>query len=73
MKVELPPGTRISIIPFGDAGGAGPFGRQVAARGSRRAVGSTLTLSNVALGPVGIALRAGYGIAVAYPPAGSDD
>jgi thiamine pyrophosphokinase len=36
-------------------------------------LGSTLTLSNVALGPVRLSLRAGHGIAIAYPPVSSND
>jgi len=35
-------------------------------------VGSTLTLSNVALGPVEISVTTGYGIAIAYPPQAAD-
>ena len=35
-------------------------------------VGSTLTLSNLALGPVEIALKSGHGIAIAYPPQAAD-
>jgi thiamine pyrophosphokinase len=73
MRADLPPGTRLSIVPFADledldlAGVKWPL--------VQRAVplGSTLTLSNVALGPVDIALRSGFGIAIAYPPHISDD
>jgi thiamine pyrophosphokinase len=36
-------------------------------------LGSTLTLSNEALGPVEITLSGGHGIAIAYPPLASDE
>jgi thiamine pyrophosphokinase len=72
MRVELPPGTRLSIIPFTDLHGLDlsgvkwPLGRRDVP------VGSTLTLSNVALGPVEISLQGGHGIAMAYPPQAAD-
>ena len=73
MAVALPAGTRISIIPFGALEGLDLSGVKWPLSGRDVPVGSTLTLSNVALGPVEIALRAGYGVAVAYPPGDSDD
>lgn len=73
MAVELPSGTRISIIPLGALEGLELSGVKWPLTGRAVPVGSTLTLSNVALGPVGISLRSGYGIAVAYPPADRDD
>ena len=71
MRVELPAGTRISIIPFGDLEGLDLTGVKWPLSDRDVPVGSTLTLSNVALGPVEITLRSGYGIAIAYPPTGS--
>lgn len=73
MTVDLPEGTRLSIIPFGPLEGLDLTGVRWPLTGRDVPVGSTLTLSNVALGPVGITLRSGYGIAVAYPPSGRDD
>jgi thiamine pyrophosphokinase len=73
MVVELPAGTRISIIPFGALEGLDLSGVKWPLSARDVPVGSTLTLSNVALGPVEIALRSGYGIAVAYPPGASDE
>lgn len=73
MDVDLPEGTRLSIIAFAALEGLDLAGVKWPLEDRSVPVGSTLTLSNVALGPVRIALRAGYGIAVAYPPAGSDD
>lgn len=65
--VNLPAETRFSIIPFSDLEGLDL--ENVRWPLSRRDVrlGSTLTLSNVALGTVAIGLVQGYGLAVAYP------
>jgi thiamine pyrophosphokinase len=73
MSVDLPDGTRLSIIPFGALEGLDLSGVKWPLSDRDVPVGSTLTLSNVALGPVGISIREGYGIAVAYPPSGRDD
>lgn len=73
MAVELPAGTRFSIIAFGDLDGLDLTGVKWPLRDRAVPLGSTLTLSNVALGRVEIGLRAGYGIAIAYPPVGTDD
>ena len=67
MTIDLPPGSRISIIPFSDLEGLDLDGVKWPLIQRSVALGSTLTLSNVALGPVTIALRNGYGIAIAYP------
>ena len=72
MKVDLPPETRLSIIPFTDLLGLDLTGVKWPLARRDVPVGSTLTLSNVALGPVRIALRAGHGIAIAYPPQAAD-
>lgn len=73
MTVELPPETRLSIIPYADLDGLDLAGVKWPLQDRAVPLGSTLTLSNVALGPVRIALRTGYGIAVAYPPGSNDD
>lgn len=73
MRVDLPPGTRLSIIPFGDLEGLDLTGVKWPLADRMVPVGATLTLSNMALGPVEIGLRAGHGVAIAYPPTGSDD
>jgi len=72
-RVDLPPDTRLSIIAFGDLSGLGLTGVKWPLENRDVPVGSTLTLSNLALGPVEITLRAGHGIAIAYPPLGTDD
>ena len=72
MLVDLPQGTRLSIIPFTDLHGLDLAGVKWPLKDRDVPVGSTLTLSNVALGPVEIALAGGYGIAIAYPPQAAD-
>lgn len=73
MTARFEPETRLSIIPFADLDSLSLAGVRWPL--DRRAVplGSTLTLSNVALGEVTITLAGGYGIAIAYPPPGRDD
>jgi len=73
MTVELPPGTRFSIIPFADLVGLDLTGVKWPLSGRSVPVGSTLTLSNLALGAVTVSLREGYGIAMAYPAMKLDD
>ena len=73
MSAELPPGTRLSIIPYTDLEGLDLEGVKWPLVNRNVPLGSTLTLSNVAQGPVRIALRAGHGIAVASPPVNRDD
>ena len=73
MRVDLPAGTRLSIIPFGDLEGLDLTGVRWPLADRFVPLGATLTLSNLALGPVEIGLRAGHGVAIAYPPPGSDD
>lgn len=71
--MDLPPETRLSIIPYTDLEGLDLDGVKWPLVNRRVPLGSTLTLSNVALGPVRLSLRAGHGIAIAYPPVSSDD
>lgn len=73
MTVELPPETRLSIVPYTNLEGLDLAGVKWPLEGRAVALGSTLTLSNVALGAVRIALRSGHAIAIAYPPVSSDD
>ena len=72
MRVDLPPETRLSIIPFTDLQGLDLAGVKWPLANRDVPVGSTLTLSNVALGPVEISLKHGHGIAIAYPPQAAD-
>jgi thiamine pyrophosphokinase len=71
--LDVPSGARLSLIPFADFEGLDLEGVKWPLTNRAVPVGSTLTLSNVATGPVRIALRAGYGVAIAYPPLSSDD
>lgn len=65
--VDLPPGSRISLIAFADLAGLDLTGVRWPLEARNVALGSSLTLSNIATGPVEISLKQGYGIAVAYP------
>ncbi len=67
MKVDLPPETRLSIIPFSDLEGLDLTGVKWPLEMRDVPLGSTLTLSNVALGPVEIGLRSGHAVVIAYP------
>ena len=67
LTLDLAPGTRLSVIPFADLSGLDLAGVKWPLAKRNVPLGSTLTLSNVAEGPVRIALEAGYGIVVAYP------
>ena len=72
LYLQLPAATRLSIIPFTDLHGLDLGGVKWPLGNRDVAVGSTLTLSNVALGPVEISLASGHGIAIAYPPRAAD-
>jgi thiamine pyrophosphokinase len=65
--IGLPDLTRFSIIPFSDLEGLDLENVRWPLIARNVPLGSTLTLSNIALGPVTIGLKRGYGIAVAYP------
>jgi thiamine pyrophosphokinase len=72
-RLDLVPGTRLSIIPFADLTGLDLEGVKWPLAGRAVPLGSTLTLSNVAAGPVTIGLQAGYGMAISCPPFTADD
>ena len=65
--IDLPPHSRLSLIPFADLAGLDLEGVKWPLSGRDVPLGSTLTLSNIAHGGVRISLRSGYGIAIAYP------
>ena len=65
--VGLPEMSRFSIIPFADLSRLDLENVRWPLVARDVPLGSTLTLSNIALGPVTIGLKSGYGIAVAYP------
>jgi thiamine pyrophosphokinase len=66
-RLDLPAGSRLSIIPFVDLKGLDLEGVKWPLNQRAVALGSSLTLSNVALGAVRIGLASGYGLAIAYP------
>ena len=72
-KLDLPAATRLSIIPFAGIEGLDLHGVKWPLKDRAVPLGSTLTLSNVATGPVMISLRSGHGVAIAYPPVPADD
>lgn len=71
--IDLPPGSRISIVPFADLRGLDLEGVKWPLIQRNVPLGSTLTLSNEALGAVGIRIAGGYAVAIAYPKVLSDD
>ena len=71
---DCPNGDRTGrLAPFGDLEGLDLAGVKWPLANRDVALGATLTLSNIALGPVEIGLRSGHGVAIAYPPPGADD
>jgi thiamine pyrophosphokinase len=67
-KLDLPDGTRLSIIALSSIRDLTIEGVRWPLTDRDVPLGSTLTLSNVAHGPVAIRFASGYGIALAYPP-----
>ena len=66
-RLDLPRDSRLSLIAFSDLKGLTLRGTHWPLDRADVALGSTMTLSNVALGDVDIMLEAGYGIAIAHP------
>jgi thiamine pyrophosphokinase len=66
-RIDVPPGSRFSILPLADLAGLDLAGVRWPLAGADVPLGSSLTLSNVALGPVEISLKRGHGVAIAYP------
>ncbi|HEX2429326.1 MAG TPA: thiamine diphosphokinase [Aestuariivirgaceae bacterium] len=68
--IDLPPGSRFSVVPVTDlpaltlTGVRWPLDRRFVP------AGSTLTISNEAFGPIGIALEGGLAIVIAQPEVG---
>ena len=72
LHLELPAETRLSVIPFTDLQGLDIAGVKWPLANRDVPLGSTLTLSNMAQGPVEVSLKAGHGVAIAYPPQAAD-
>ncbi|MBL8905839.1 MAG: thiamine diphosphokinase [Rhizobiales bacterium] len=68
-RFDLPAGTRLSIVPFADLTGLDLENVKWPLHQRSVPLGSSLTLSNIALGPVRIGLGSGYGLTIAYPGA----
>lgn len=66
-EIDLPPESRISIVPFADLTGLDLEGVRWPLVKRDVPLGSSLTLSNIAHGRVRISLATGYGMAIAYP------
>lgn len=69
--LDLPSGTRLSIVPFTDIVGLDLDGVKWPLRARDVELGSSLTLSNVAEETVRLRIRAGHGIVIAYPGQGA--
>ncbi|MBC8036629.1 MAG: thiamine diphosphokinase [Rhizobiales bacterium] len=67
IEIDLPEHSRISIVPFTDLVGLDLEGVKWPLVQRDVPLGSTLTLSNMALAPVRITLQSGHAIAIAYP------
>lgn len=67
MAIDLPQGSRLSLIALSDLKGLTLKGVQWPLDAADVPLGSTWTLSNVAQGPVAVRLREGRAIAVSYP------
>lgn len=66
LRLELAPGTRLSVVGLSDLEGLSLQGVRWPLSGARVELGSSLTLSNEALGPVGLELSKGYGAVFVY-------
>lgn len=66
-RFDLAEGSRFSIVPFADLHGLDIEGVHWPLVQRHVPLGSSLTLSNVATGPVTVRLGAGYAVAVAMP------
>jgi thiamine pyrophosphokinase len=64
---DLPMGSRVSVIALSDLGALSLTGVQWPLDKRHVLFGSTLTLSNVVLGPVEASLQSGHGLIIAYP------
>lgn len=64
---DMPRGTRFSVIPFTDLAGLDLEGVKWPLNNRSVPLGSSLTVSNVAMGPVTIRLSQGYAVALTYP------
>lgn len=67
LRLDLPLKSKLSLLPLGSFVGLSLRGVQWPLHRFDVPLGSTRTLSNLALAPVEIELEAGYGVVIAYP------
>ncbi|MBF6594414.1 MAG: thiamine diphosphokinase [Thermaceae bacterium] len=67
LELDVPTGSRFSLVAFSDLGELSISGAQWPLNQANVPLGSTWTLSNLALATVRIELRKGYGAVFAYP------
>ena len=66
-RLDLPMGSRLSLITLSDLGALSLSGVRWPLDRRHVLFGSTLTLSNVVVGPTEVTLESGYGVIIAYP------
>lgn len=64
---DVPRGARFSVIPFTDLAGLDLDGVKWPLTNRSVPLGSSLTVSNIAMGPVTVRLSQGYAVALTYP------
>jgi thiamine pyrophosphokinase len=64
---DVPRGSRFSVVPFTDLAGLDLDGVKWPLNNRSVPLGSSLTVSNIATGPVTVRLSQGYAVALAYP------
>ncbi|GIW32148.1 MAG: thiamine diphosphokinase [Meiothermus ruber] len=67
LRLDLPPQSKLSLLPLGGFSGLSIRGVRWPLQKASVSLGSTQTLSNLALGPVEIDLEGGYGVVIVYP------
>lgn len=67
LQLDLPLHSKLSLLPLGGFAGLSIRGVRWPLHKSDVPLGSTRTLSNLALGRVEVELEAGYGVVIAYP------
>lgn len=70
-NLSLPKASRLSLVALSDLSGLTLRGTHWTLQDADVELGSTSTISNLAAGPVEIALGSGYGILIAYPKSNS--
>ncbi len=66
-ELDLPPASRMSIVALADLVGLSLTGVEWPLHDRTVELSSSLTLSNVVVGPLGITLGQGYGVVITYP------